>query len=136
MNRIVYRVFAYLFCVVLTASCSSQVERYGVFPDVHSLERYLSDGGDPNAIPKKDQKSRAKRTLLRNAASDGDASMVSMVVKAGGNPNVVDVGGWTPLVSLLTTRDEVKGWKSILEVLLPVTDKSVRAVYAENALQV
>lgn len=135
MSHVAYKVCVYLFCVGLIASCSSDVERSGVFPDIEGLERYLAAGGDPNAIGHKDRKSRSMRTLLHNTADSGDAKMVSVLVRTGANPNAVDVGGWTPLMGLFTTRDEVEGRKEILEVLLPVTDLSILDVYGENALQ-
>ena len=135
MNRIASRVCVYLFLVGLCASCSSHVKKYGRFRDVGSLERYLADGGDPNAIGEKYRKSRSNRTLLHNAAIYGDANMVSVLLKAGANPNAVDIGGWTPLMGLFTTRDEQEGRKEILESLLPVTDLSILDVYGENALQ-
>lgn len=113
------------FIVCCFVACDGGRPPYDLVSNVASLHKYLDRGGDPNGITKKDSY-KSRYTLLHRAAINGDEEVVSALLSAGADPNRRDNIGRTPLMDLFTARDQDSARLGVLQLLLKVSDLSIK----------
>ncbi len=99
--------------------------------DIETIDDVTADDENDKLIAKPDVRDAAGRTLLMNAAKDGNEKEIKLLIKSGANVNLKDKDGWTALMYAVRYSSNLECTESLLEA---GADISLKNKYGSSAL--
>lgn len=99
--------------------------------DIETIDDVTADDENDKLIAKPDVRDAAGRTLLMNAAKDGNEKEIKLLLKSGANVNLKDKDGWTALMYAVRYSSNLECTESLLEA---GADISLKNKYGSSAL--
>ena len=99
--------------------------------DIETIDDVTADDENDKLIAKPDVRDAAGRTLLMNAAKDGNEKEIKLLLKSGANVNLKDKDGWTALMYAVRYSSNLECTESLLEAR---ADISLKNKYGSSAL--
>lgn len=106
------------------------------FSTSDDVRHFIEDGGDPNRRFFYGGNPKTEITLLRFAVYLNDADLATFLLDRGVDANTVDYFGQTPAASIFSLFDDIESRREIMDLLVPVTDPSIRDAEGRGLFQV